>query len=137
MSISKISNYNSNANINLDNVTVSGKNNIIDIISELDYNVENIIPITVYNTMFKAHRSGFLDAVLKNTGSSPVNCYLRTSNTGENSVMSIGNYIQGNTSCVYTIFVPKGYYYFIGCTDINNVEILRARFIPLKNSIAS
>ena len=137
MSISKTSNYNSNANINLNNITVNGKNNLIDIVFDLDYNIENIIPITLYNTMFKAHRSGFLDTVLNNTGSSPVNCYLRTSNTGENSVMSIGSYIQGNTSCGYTIFVPKGYYYFIGCTNTNNVEILRARFIPLKNSIVS
>ena len=128
----------SKVGINAENFTAMGKNNILDYVFELDYNVNNIVPVSTFNTFFQAQRTGILDVVFQNANANVVNCYLRISNTMENTVLSSGFYIPGdNANSSFNLIVPKGYYYYIGCTYPSMVTLLRSRFIPFKNSLAS
>ena len=124
--------------INADNFTAIGKDKIVDTVFELVYNNDSIVYISAFNTYYQAQRTGFLEAVLLNSSANAVNCYLRVSNTMENTVISTGFSILGNnTTTGFNIIVPKGMYYYIGCANTSAITLQRARFIPFKNSISS
>lgn len=125
----------SKVGVNADNFTSIGKNNIIDYTFDLATNNASIL---TFNTWYFASRSGFFEAVFNNTSSSIVNCWLKIAvQTVGDTVISSGGNIPGNSQLSYHLLVPKGFYYYIGCTNTAVVTLPRARFTPFKNSIAS
>jgi len=126
----------SKAGINAENFTATGKDSLINIMS--DFAPTQVTSVAALNTYYTATKAGILYASFTNSVNATTDCYIVAAITEPNVTTSYyysGGYVAASHTQRHSLFIPKGQRYRV---DAGNANITwSAFFIPLRNSIAT